>query len=149
MGQMHDKAREQRWRDNGNRRLSARISGRAWVVLGNLAEAFGCTRRDAMEALLLGVIHPAAGRAREAWRVSQGAPVPFFRPRLTMRITRRAALVLEQLEAQYGCNRCDAVEGLLLGTVTVSPAAQLDQLAHAERLSEPERVLLHVLAVHP
>lgn len=116
MGQIHDRAREERWREKGNRRLSARISWRSWVLLRLLAEAYGITRREVIEGLLFGVILPEAV-SREVWaRANRRATDP-PRLRLTMRITRRAATELERIEAQYGCARCDAVDGLLLGTI--------------------------------
>lgn len=51
-----DKAREARWAEGGHGRLTMRITRAANNALDRLAVKHGCTRRDAVEALLLGNI---------------------------------------------------------------------------------------------
>lgn len=58
MAAVHDKAREQRWKQRGGRRLHARITARASEELDRLALAFNCPHRDVIEGLLLGTIDP-------------------------------------------------------------------------------------------
>lgn len=66
MAATHDAAREQRHKDNGGARLHVRICRRADEVLDAIAAAYGCTRRDALEGLLLGTIEPGSARVRAA-----------------------------------------------------------------------------------
>lgn len=51
-----DAIREKRWREEGNARLTMRISGAADRVIDHLASIHRCSRRDVIEGLLLGTI---------------------------------------------------------------------------------------------
>lgn len=68
MTQKADRAREIRWRDQGNARLTMRMSRAANQQLDLIAGRNKCSRRDVIEGLLLGTIAASSDSVAKVMR---------------------------------------------------------------------------------